>query len=175
MTQETAVTTAARYFPPAPPPSVTKPVAKWVWLGSALLIAAIIACAIAIYRAADRSFLALVAPLHARMAAGDDAGIFSNSDPAYQVQVGATKSNQLFDYVRDRLGAPLFCHVSGFNYSGDAKEGVQLTLVFTTTFSKGNGTETIKWRKVNGQFRLLSYRVVSTKLVEGDIPQNLRS
>jgi hypothetical protein len=108
------------------------------------------------------------------MTAGDDAGIFNNSDPDYQAQVGKAKSNQLFDFVRERLGAPLSSRAVGFNMTSTSRYGEVLTLTFETKFSKGQGTETIKWHKVGGRYQLIGYHVDSSAIKQSNVPQNLR-
>jgi hypothetical protein len=116
----------------------------------------------------------LIAGLHEKMAKGDDAGIFAESDPAYQEQVGREKSDQLFDYVRQQLGAPQSTTLISQTVSDNSREGAGLTLIFSTVFDKGTGTETVKLRKTNGVYRMLGYNVLSPQIKGDEVPTEIR-
>lgn len=163
------------YYPPPPTQTVVKPIGRWVWGVVALLLVILVAGGAYAYRRVTGSALAIVAPLHAEMVAGRVESIFQESDQAFQAQVGREKSDQLFQFVQDKLGAPVASHLSGINWATTSQAGDVTTMVFTTRFVKGEGTETIKWHRVQGVYRLLSYTVTSPKIVPADVPQNLRS
>jgi hypothetical protein len=167
-----------RYYPrpPAPPP-VLKPISPWVWIGAAVVVLALIGAAFPLYRLFHTQWHKadpIIAALHAQMAKGDDAGIFAQSDPAYQAQVGVTKSNELFDHVRQQLGAPHSSTCISQNISSDSKFGETLTLVFQTDFDKGTGTETLRMHKVGGAYKLLGYYVRSPQIPQDAVPADLR-
>ncbi len=162
-------------YPPPPAIKAVKPVPVWLWGAIALIVVAVCIAVVVAIRQGSKGALAMVAPLHAQMVNGDVDGIFKDSDPVYQEQVGAVRSKQIFDLVRERLGAPESSRVAGFNFSTESKTGEELTLTFTTKFTHGTATETIKWRNINGRYRLLAYHIESQKMIESEIPQNLRS
>jgi hypothetical protein len=165
------------YTPPAPPTVVLKPVAPWIWIASALVIVALVASAfplIKMFRAQSGLANPVVTQLHARMTAADNAAIYADADPSYQTDVGRQGSNDLFDFVRTKLGTPHYSTRIGTNISNDSKTGEVLTLEYATAFDNGSGTETIKLHKSNGVYKLLGYEVQSPLLKQEDIPVKLR-
>jgi hypothetical protein len=169
---------APLYYPAPVQATAIKPVPRWVWIASAIAVVCLIAAAIPIYkivRTQWRKADAYIAPLHAKMIQGDDAGIFAESDPAYQQSVGLEKSNHLFDYVREQLGAPRSSTCIGQNISAKTGEGSILTLTFSTVFDKGTGTERVSLHKLNGVYRMVGYNVQSPQIPQSHIPSELKT
>lgn len=168
---------APLYYPAPLQTAPIKPLPRWIWIASAIAVVCLIAAAIPIYKIVStqwRKANAYIAPLHAKMIQGDDAGIFADSDPAYQQEVGLQKSNHLFDYVRDQLGAPRSSTCIGQNISAKTGEGAILTLTFSTVFDKGTGTETLSLRKLNGVYRMVGYHVQSPQIKQTYVPSELK-
>jgi hypothetical protein len=168
----------ARYYPlPPAPPAAIKPIPRWVWIGSAILVLAFCGAMIPVYRYVTAQWHKadpLIAGLHQKMAQGDDAGIFAESDPLYQEQVGLEKSNRLFDNIRAQLGAPQSTTCMSQFVSANSTDGTMLTLTFNTIFDKGVGTETLKLHKENGVYRMIGYHVFSSQLKADSIPAEIR-
>jgi hypothetical protein len=155
-----------------------KPIPRWIWVATAIILVLLAGLAIPVVRSMRQQtavLSAVVASLHASMTKGDDAGLFSHADVAYQQQVGEQKSARLFAYVRARMGAPHASKLTGTYISADTKAGQVLTLQYQTVFDKGSGTETIKLHKVNGQYLLLGYMMQSTEMPPSEIPADLKS
>ena len=156
----------ARYYPLPPAPAAEmKPISKWVWIGSVILVLALCGATIPVYRyvtAQWHRYDPLIAGLHQKMAKGDDAGIFAESDPMYQT-VGRDMSDRLFDKVRDQLGAPQSTELLNQDISTDSTQGRILTLIFSTTFDKGMGWETLRLHKTKGVYRMIGYSVLSNQ------------
>ncbi len=108
----------------------------------------------------------LAATMHQKMTNGDLAGIYDAADQRYKNAVTRKESDALFSAVARKLGAPQDCKQHGFNINATTS-GTTLRLVCETTFSKdATGTETFAWIKSGDQFRLLSYDIESTELIE---------
>ena len=156
----------ARYYPLPPAPAAEmKPISKWVWIGSVILVLALCGAMIPVYRYLGAQWHEadpLIAGLHQKMVRGDDAGIFAESDPLYQT-VGREMSDRLFDRVRDQLGAPQSTELLNQDISTDSTEGRILTLSFSTTFDKGTGVETLRLHKTKGVYRMIGYSVLSNQ------------
>jgi hypothetical protein len=160
---------------PAPPPAI-KPIPRWIWIAAAVLILAAGVAAISVYKTIHTRWRAnylYIDALHAKMTQGDDAGIFAQADPEWQQEIGHEKSNHIFDYVRDQLGAPRSTSCTNQDISTNATDGTILTLTFTTVFDKGTATETLKLHKSNGVYRMISYNINSDHLTA--IPPDLKA
>jgi hypothetical protein len=153
-------------LPPAPPAEL-KPIPRWIWITTAiviLLLAGLVIPAIRSFQKERAAASAVVANLHSSMIRGDDAGIFSLADPSYQQQFGEENSAKLFANVRAQLGAPRSSKLIRAYFSSKPAVGQIITMRFSTVFDKGPGIETIRLHKVNGQYLLLSY-FVRSKLI----------
>jgi hypothetical protein len=166
-----------RYYPPPPgTPTATPPIPLWVWITVSLVILAVLAAAFPVYRYIHQRAQqadAIIAPLHASMTAGNDAAIFAAADPSYQSEVGRAKSDQLFDFVRQHLGAPVSSSVVGFQTFTDTRDGTRVVYTFSTMFTKGMGTEFITLHKVDNHYFLLGYNVVSPLIKPSEVPGQL--
>jgi hypothetical protein len=168
-----------RYYPPPPAPSAKiKPIPHWVWITAAVLVLSVVAGSVPLYRHIVHDWHradGLIAGIHTRMVAGDDAGIYSTADTGYQSAIGLQRSNKLFDYVRTQLGSPRAFTCTGQAVNVDSKNGEILTLTVSTVFDKGSGTETFKFHRSDGVYKLLLYKVLSPQIVDAEIPADLKS
>jgi hypothetical protein len=158
---------ARSFVLPAPPPTDLKPIATWMWVGTIVLILGLAGGSFAFIkwaRAQTHTVEAAVAALHKKMIGADDAGIFADADPTYRATITDKTSNDLFDNVRKRLGAPRSSRQTNSNYSNDENMGNFLTIHYFTVFDKGSGKETICLHNLNGVWKLAAYNVESPLL-----------
>ncbi len=165
----------ARYYPLPPAPAAEmKPIPRWVWVGSVVLVLALCGAMVPVLRIIARQWHRadpLIAKLHRQMAAGDDVGIFAGSDP----QVGLEKSNKLFDSIREQLGAPQSTTLMNEEVSANSQDGRVLTLTYRTIFDRGVATETLKLHRKNGPYRMIGYNLQSPQLKTDAIPADIRT
>jgi hypothetical protein len=169
--------TPPRFYPlPPAPPAAIKPIPRWIWIITAVLILAVGGATVPIYKSFHshwREAYPYIDSLHAKMTQGDDAGIYAQADPAWQQEIGQEKSNHIFDYVRNQLGAPRSTACTNQNISTNATSGTTLVLTFTTVFDKGTGIETLTLHQSNGVYRMIGYNIHSDELkaIPSDIKQ----
>lgn len=107
----------------------------------------------------------LGATLHDQMRAQDFGGIYSGASAAYQKAESRADSDALFAGIYRKLGAPaeskqLYVYISA------TTDGKIISAIFSTRFSKNAvARETIRWRKEQGSYRLLSYNINSKALL----------
>jgi len=156
-----------RGFMPPPPPADLKPIPAWKWVGATILSLAFAGGFIAFVkwsRTQSRPAQRAVAALHQEMIRADDAGIFANADEAYRQTITVETSNDMFDNVRTRLGAPRSSMRIDRHDSADEMTGSFVTLHYFTRFEKGSGKETICLHNVGGVWKLAAYNVESPLL-----------
>ncbi len=112
----------------------------------------------------------VVTKLHLQMTQADDIGILAEADPAYRTDMGVGGSNDLFDYVRARLGAPHQTHRIGTYVFNSTNSGEIVVLRYETVFDKGTATETIRLRNQGGVYRLFGYTIDSPLLRQDNQP-----
>jgi hypothetical protein len=158
---------------PAGPPVELKPIAPWIWVTSILVILVVAAVAVFVFRSwreQTRLTEPVVANLHLHMTQSDDAGILADADPAYRTDMGVRGSNDLFDYVRARLGAPHESHRISTYVLNSPNSGEIVTMRYETVFDKGTATETIKLHNEGGVYRLSGYSIDSRLLRQDNQP-----
>jgi hypothetical protein len=159
----------------APRPATRRPIARWVWLVGALFAVTASVWGYYVFRTQRIAAHSVIDELHAQMRLGDNAAIFAASDPAYQAAVGQAKTDELFAFIRDKMGDPQTSTLAGWNVQTTTSTGQQKTLVFETQFAKGSGTETLVLHKVGGRWELLSYNVRSKLIRDDDLPADLKN
>jgi hypothetical protein len=160
-----------RHWPGAlQPVEQPKPVRQWIWWAGGALLLLLIAGAtwsgVKLWGAFQSSGKVQITRLHQEMKSQDWDTILKEADPAYQEQVGKAKSDELFEVVHEHMGDPVSYSVDNVNVATDKTEGTTETLVLETKFTKGNGTETLKYHKVDGVWRMIAYTCHS-KLLDG--------
>jgi hypothetical protein len=166
-------------FPPPPPGAYAaagisaammapKPRSRqWLWwvLGSVVLVLALLTVGgLKVWHVFQSAAREEIVPLHEAMKRGDLAGILAAADPAYRQEVGQERSDKLFTLIHDKMGDPVSYTVLNVNKSAYSGQGVKMTLVLDTTFTKGNGQETLVFHKDDGTWKMLGYHCRSSLL-----------
>jgi hypothetical protein len=145
----------------APPRKKSGALAKTLVIGGSLVLLLMVGC-LTVFYYIGKNLKDPVATLHAQMTNNDLAGIYNSSDPNWQAQITRTRSDDLFNLVHFRLGAPVSSTKMG--EVEDAATDVK-TLTLKTHFTRGDGTEEIKLHKNGADYKMIGYNVDSPNLV----------
>ena len=110
--------------------------------------------------------LTLETAMHQKISSGDLTGIYDGADQRYRDAVTRQKSHALYSSIARKLGSPLDC-TQGNTRFNVTTSGTTIVSVCNTKFSKdATGIETFTWIKSGDQFKLLSYYINSSELIE---------
>jgi hypothetical protein len=92
--------------------------------------------------------------LHEQLARGEEAQIYANADPSFQMALSPTTTVKFFARIRRKLGP---CQYSGpTTWSANADQaGTFVTVVYHDQCANGSGDETLRWKLDNGAARLV--------------------
>jgi hypothetical protein len=103
--------------------------------------------------------------LHAAMTKGDFKTIYTEADPGLRSAASEGKFVALMTAIQKKLGDPVRSKQTAWNLNATTS-GTVLRTQCETTFSKdASGTESIEWRKSDGNYRLYGYHINSDDLI----------
>lgn len=103
--------------------------------------------------------------LHAAMTKGDFKTIYEEADSGLKSAASEEKFVALMAAIQKKLGDPVSSKQTAWNLNATTS-GTFLRTQCETTFSKNaSGTESIEWRKNDGNYRLYGYHINSDDLI----------
>jgi hypothetical protein len=137
----------------------------WLFIASPFLLMG--GCSSFFFHARSAYLPAAVAAsshLHEQLARGEEAQIYANADPSFQVALLSATALKFFARIRRKLGS---CQYSGpTTWSANTDQsGTYVTVVYHDQCSNGSGDETLRWKLEDDAARLVFINVNSPEML----------